>query len=177
MPADQRVVYYAACSLDGFIATRDGGVEWLSGFGSADGGYDEFFAGIGSLVLGRKTFDQVLGWGWPYGSKPSAVLTTSPLPDDVPESVFASAGDNLPGLVERLRAKAPGGVWIVGGSETAGAFLRAGALEELQLAVIPIILGAGIPLVDENAGGRRLELRGTETRSNGMVELLYRVVG
>jgi dihydrofolate reductase len=177
MPADQRVVYHAACSLDGYIATPDGGVEWLGEFGAADGGYDEFFAGIGSLVLGRRTFDQVLGWGWPYGSKPSAVLTTSPLPGDVPESVFASAGDDLPGLVERLRASAPGGVWIVGGGDTAGAFLRAGVLEELQLSVIPVLLGAGIPLFAEDAGGRRLELRGTETRPSGMVELLYRVVG
>ncbi|MGH3015519.1 MAG: dihydrofolate reductase family protein, partial [Gaiellaceae bacterium] len=67
--SDQRVVYYAAATADGFIAAGDGGVEWLSDFSS-----------VGSLVMGRTTFDQVLGWGWPYGEKPAAILTSSPLP-------------------------------------------------------------------------------------------------
>ncbi|HEX2044807.1 MAG TPA: dihydrofolate reductase family protein [Gaiellaceae bacterium] len=175
MSAGQRVVYYAACSVDGFIATQDGGVEWLSDFGGDDGGYEEFFAGVGSLVLGRATFDQVLGWGWPYGEKPSAVLTSRPLPDDAPASAFAVAGDDLAGVVARLRANAPGAVWVVGGGRAAGAFLAAGLLDELELGVIPVVLGAGIPLLPDGVGHRKLELVRAEGRPSGMVSVLYRV--
>jgi dihydrofolate reductase len=175
--AGQRVVYYAACSLDGFIATSDGGVDWLSDFGSDDdgGGYEEFFAGVGSLVLGRATFDQVLGWGWPYGEKPAAVLTRRPLPEQAPASAFVVSGDELPDVVARLRASAPGDVWVVGGGEAAGAFLAAGLLEELELGVIPVLLGSGIPLLPESVGKRKLELVRAKGRPSGMVSVLYRV--
>jgi dihydrofolate reductase len=174
----QRVVYFAAVSLDGFIAADDGGVDWLSGLGEGDGGYDRFFAGVGSLVLGRTTFDQVLGWGWPYGEKPAAVLTSSPLPEDAPASAFAaSPSGDLTALVARLRESAPGAVWIVGGGRTANAFLQAGLLEEVELGVMPILLGSGIPLFPPEGGGpRRLELVRAAGSPGGMVSTLHRVV-
>jgi dihydrofolate reductase len=175
MSAGQRVVYYVACSLDGFIATPDGGVDWLTEFGGDGGGYEEFFAGVGSLVLGRATFDQVIGWGWPYGDKPSAVLTSRPLPDEAPASTFAVSGDDLAGVVARLRASAPGAVWVVGGGKAAGAFLTAGLLDELELGVIPVLLGTGIELLPDTVGQRRLELLRAEGRPSGMVSILYRV--
>lgn len=173
--SEQRVVYYAAATADGFIAAADGGVEWLSDF-SGTGGYDEFFAGIGSLVMGRRTFDQVLGWGWPYGEKPAAILTSTRLPGTAPASAFAWDGDDPAGLVERLRREAPGGVWIVGGGRTAGLFLAAGLLDEVELTVMPLILGRGIPLwPGEGTGHHRLELLRAHGHQNGAVHLHYRV--
>jgi dihydrofolate reductase len=173
--SEQRVVYYAAATADGFIASADGGVAWLDDF-SGVGGYDKFFAGIGSLVIGRTTFDQVLGWGWPYGEKPAAILTSSALPDGAPESAFAWRGDDPTGLVARLRAEAPGGVWIVGGGKTAGLFLAAGLLEEVELTVMPLLLGRGIPLwPEEGAGQHRLELLRAQGHPNGAVLLHYSV--
>ena len=173
--SEQRVVYYAAVTTDGFIAAADGGVEWLSDF-SGTGGYDEFFAGIGSLVMGRTTFDQVLGWGWPYGEKPAAILTSTRLPGTAPASAFAWDGGDPAGLVERLRREAPGGVWIVGGGRTAGLFLAAGLLDEVELTVMPLILGRGIPLwPGEGTGHHRLELLRAHGHQNGAVHLHYRV--
>ena len=173
--SEQRVVYYAAATADGFIATADGGVEWLSDF-SGIGGYDEFFAGIGSLVMGRTTFDQVLGWGWPYGEKPAAILTSTPLPATAPASAFAWDGGDPAGLVERLRGEAAGGVWIVGGGKTAGLFLAAGLLDEVELTVVPLLLGSGIPLwPEEGTGHHRLELLRAHGHQNGAVHLHYRV--
>jgi len=173
--SEQRVVYYVAATADGFIAAADGGVEWLSDF-SGVGGYDEFFAGVGSLVLGRTTFDQVLGWGWPYGDKPAAILTSTPLPAGAPPSAFAWEGSEAPGLVARLRAAAPGGVWVVGGGRTAGLFLAEGLLEEVELTVMPLLLGRGIPLwPEEGAGHHRLELLRARGHENGAVHLHYRV--
>lgn len=173
--SEQRVVYYVAATADGFIASADGGVEWLSDF-SGVGGYDEFFAGTGSLVLGRTTFDQVLGWGWPYGEKPAAILTSSPLPERAPESAFAWSGDDAAGLVERLLDEAPGGVWVVGGGRTAGHFLAEGVLDEVELTVMPLLLGRGIPLWPEQGSGHhRLELLRACGHPNGAVHLHYRV--
>ena len=173
--SEQRVVYYVAATADGFIASADGGVEWLSDF-SGVGGYDEFFAGAGSLVLGRTTFDQVLGWGWPYGEKPAAILTSSSLPERAPESAFAWSGDDAAGLVERLRGEAPGGVWVVGGGRTAGHFLAEGVLDEVELTVMPLLLGRGIPLwPEEGSGHHRLELLRARGHPNGAVHLHYRV--
>lgn len=173
--SDQRVVYYVAATADGFIAGADGGVEWLSDF-SGVGGYDEFFAGVGSLVLGRTTFDQVLGWGWPYGDKPAAILTSSALPEGAPPPAFAWSGDDAAGLVARLRDEAPGGVWVVGGGKTAGLFLDEGLLEEVELTVMPLLLGKGIPLwPEEGAGHHRLELLRAHGHENGAVHLHYRL--
>ena len=173
--SDQRVVYYVAATADGFIAAADGGVEWLSDFSGA-GGYDEFFAGVGSLVLGRTTFDQVLGWGWPYGEKPAAILTSSPLPATAPASAFAWNGSDAAGLVERLRGEAAGGVWVVGGGKTAGLLLAEGLLEEVELTVMPLLLGRGIPLWPEQGSGHhRLELLRAHGHQNGAVHLHYRV--
>lgn len=178
MSGQQRVVYYLACSMDSFIATPDGGVEWLSRFSGTEAGYDEFFAGVGSLVLGRTTFDQVLGWGWPYGEKPAAVLTTSPLPEEAPGSAFPWGGDDPAGLVDRLRAAAPGAVWIVGGGRTAEVFLRAGVLEEVELTVMPVLLGGGIPTwPGEETGKHAFELLRAAPLGNGAVQLHYRIAG
>ncbi len=172
--AAQRVVYFAAVSLDGFIADAAGGVDWLTGLGG-DGSYERFFERVGSLVLGRATFDQVLGWGWPYGDKPAAVLTSRPLPEDAPPSSFAARGDDLAGLVARLR-ETEGDVWIVGGGQTANAFLQAGLLDEVELGVMPILLGSGIPLFPPGGVPYALELVGVDGQAGGMVHTLHRVV-
>ena len=173
--SEQRVVYYVAATADGFIAAADGSVDWLSDFAGV-GGYDEFFAGVGSLVLGRTTFDQVLGWGWPYGAKPAAILTSSPLPVSAPVSAFAWDGGDAAGLVERLCGEAPGGVWLVGGGKTAGLFLDEGLLDEVELTVMPLLLGKGIPLwPEEGSGHHRLELLRAHGHENGAVHLHYRL--
>jgi dihydrofolate reductase len=173
--SEQRVVYYAAATADGYIAAADGDVEWLSDFAGV-GGYDEFFAGVGSLVMGRTTFDQVLGWGWPYGEKPAAILTSTPLPATAPASAFAWDGSEAEGLVERLRGEAPGGVWVVGGGKTAGLFLAEGLLDEVELTVLPLLLGRGIPLwPEEGAGRHRLELVRALGHENGAAHLHYRL--
>lgn len=172
------MVYSAASSLDGFIADAGGGVEWLEGVPAGESRFAAFYAGVGSLVLGRRTFDQVLGFGWPYGEKPAAVLTSSGLPPDAPSSAFAVSGDDLTGVVALLRRRAEGDVWVVGGGATAGALLRAGLVEEVELGVMPILLGGGVPLLSPAGSARaRLELLAAEGLANGIVWLRYRVTG
>ena len=125
MSSPTRVVLYVAVSLDGFIAETDGGVGFLDAVEGAESDYEEFLAGVGSLVMGRRTYDQVLGWGWPYEGMPTAVVTGRPLADDAPAGVYANDGRDLSALVDDLAARAEGAIWLVGGGEVAGAFLRA----------------------------------------------------
>ncbi len=167
---------YLAASLDGYIADAEGGVDWLEEFQSYDFGFDAFLAEIGTVVMGRATYDQVMGFGgdWPYAGKRALVLTHRPL-GDAPEGVEACQGD-IPALLERLRAAEGGDVWIVGGATTQKAFLDAGGLDRLELFLIPVLLGDGVPLWPKGGPVRKLLLRKSESLPGGMIRLDYRVL-
>lgn len=102
-----RVSIYLALSLDGFIAREDGSLDWLERVQAEgeDYGYAAFYAGIDAVLLGRKTFDTVLGFGaWPYEGRPVYVLSSrdlGPLPGFVPKG--AAAPTRLPGCVSSTR--------------------------------------------------------------------------
>lgn len=118
----------------------------------------------------------MLGWGWPYGAKPAAILTSSPLPASAPAPAFAWDGSEAAGLVDRLRGEAPGGVWVVGGAKTAGLFLAEGLLDEVELTVLPLLLGRGIPLWPEaGSGHHKPDLLRAHGHRSGAVHLRYRV--
>lgn len=90
--------------------------------------------------------------------------------------MLAWPGDEAAGLAERLRGQAPGGVWVVGGGKTAGLFLAEGVLDEVELTVMPLLLGRGIPLwPEEGVGHHRLELLRARGHPNGAVHLHYRL--
>ena len=140
-----RYVGYIAMSLDGFIADAEGGVGWLDRFdeklGDA-GGYAEFIEGVDALVSGRKTHEQVLGWGWPYGERANYVLTRQP--------GYTADHVTISGEVETIAAEIGKAghkcVWIVGGGETQRAALDAGMFDTLRIFIMPILLGGGLPL-------------------------------
>lgn len=166
---------YAATSLDGFLADADGGIGWLSAYDSPEYGTEAFLVSVDALVMGRHTYDQVRGFegDWPYPGKRVWVLTSRPLDDGAPPGVKAMADADA--LVEALRARG-GLVWIVGGGRTMRAFLDRDAVDEVELFVMPVLLGAGIPLLPPGAG-RRLSLLETEPYRTGAVRLLYAVTG
>ncbi|RKZ12790.1 dihydrofolate reductase [bacterium] len=156
-----RIIYYVASSLDGFIADENGGVAWLDDFsGQSDFGYAEFVAGVDALLMGRRTYEQVRGFGeWPYAGKAVRVWTRRPL-EDAPELVSAVAGPA--GQVARgLAVEGFRRVWLVGGAELAEALRREGLIDEWIVSVIPRSLGAGVPLF----GGVETGLAVSEVRS------------
>jgi dihydrofolate reductase len=170
-----RSVYYAAVSADGFIATTDGGVQWLDPFDSVDLGYDAFFARVGAVVMGRTTYDQSLTFGpWPYPDRRGLIVTTRPI-SGLPTGVSAVSPHELPQALAALRAGTPLDVWMVGGGRTARACLDAGALDELELYVVPRLLGDGIPLIERRASFLRLRLLETRAFSNGIVMVRHAV--
>ena len=172
-----QVVYYVAASLDGFIATTDGSVEWLEPFeGSGeDYGYADFLAGVDGLLLGSRTYEQSLTFGqWPYAAKPAWIFSHRPIgavqgvavTDRTPAEVVAGAADR--GL-RRL--------WLVGGASLAASFRSAGLITEYVVSVMPVVLGGGIPLFAGPGPRERLRLLDTTRYGDGVVQLRYAVRG
>ncbi len=175
------VVLYLACSLDGFIAAPDGSVAWLDRFSACgeDYGYAGFLAGVGALVMGSRTYEQVLGFGaWPYAGRPCFIATSRALP--VPEGAdvrFRTGGDPGTLAAEARTAAGDRAVWLVGGAALARSMLDAGVVDALDLALMPVLLGDGIPLFVSGMRPHGLVLRESRTHADGVVQLRYSVRG
>ena len=169
-----RTQYYTATTLDGFIADPDNSLEWLFTRRREEGGaldYGVFIAEVGSIVMGATTYEWILDhdfagknpvdWVWPY-DLPCWVFTHRQLPVVPNATIEFVSGDVAP--VHRDLVAAAGGrnVWVVGGGDLAGQFADAGLLDEVQVTIAPVTLGAGAPLLP-----RRLELRLDEVGRNG----------
>lgn len=165
---------FIACSLDGHVADAAGGVEWLAPFRKVDPGYGAFIDHVGTVVMGRGTYDLIpsLGTGWPYAGKRGFVVT-SRRGDPVQRGVrFWREG--VPELIERLRDIDDGDAWVVGGAGLLAAFAEEGALDRLSLLIAPVLLGEGARLFPERTGPPRgLVLRGAASLAMGVVRLDY----
>ena len=169
------IVYYVAASLDGFIATLEGGVVWLAPFEerAEDLGYGEFYATVDAVLVGGRTYDACLKHGeWPFPGKPCWVLSKQRRRETRAEVAFT---DREP--AEVARELAAGGVkraWLVGGGELAGAFRDAGLIDEYVITHLPVILGDGVPIFGFSTGREDLALAGTRTYAGGIVQTHYR---
>lgn len=182
---DSRVTIHMVASLDGFIARKDGGVDWLetsdtfAGGETLDPGFvAEFLKTIDCYVMGSRTYETALGFeakgfGWSYGDEPTFVLTHRDLPR-IRETVQFHSGD-LAGFVnERLRP-AYRSIWFVGGGVVAGECLRLGLADEVRYSIVPILIGEGIPFFGKLDRDIALHLAEVKAWANGMVELRYDV--
>ncbi len=168
------VVYYVASSLDGYIATADGGVEWLGAYQSAaeDYGYAQFYATVQVLVMGRQTYEQVQGFGrWPYEGKPVTVFSHHPLRIPFPDASSSSAAPAE--VLADFESRGIRRVWLVGGGELAGSFRREGLITEYLVTLIPVLLGAGVPLFAPPGPQEQLALAESRSFSNGVIQLRY----
>ncbi len=166
---------YIAASVDGFVATADGGVEWLDAFGDPEGyGYDKFLRQIAAIVIGRTTYDQVLGFGpWPYSGIDTYVLTSRPIDDPPPRTV--AWPDGADSLIQRLLdMRLKGDIWLLGGPKTISAFRAIGAVDVYEIYVMPVLLGAGIQLFGEGGAPTELRLVDSHVYGDGVVKLAYR---
>lgn len=169
------IVYYVACSLDGFIAKIDGSVEWLDAYqGQAeDYGYGEFYSACDALIMGSHTYEVSLKFGeWPSKEKPSWVLTGRDL--TVIDASVTLTSDDPSAVVEEMQSEGIRQAWMMGGGKLAGSFLEAGLLTEFRVFVIPLVLGEGIPLLSGVSREHILVLTESEAYPSGIVELRYR---
>lgn len=165
---------YIAASLDGKIARADGGIDdWLVAEYPVDEfGYDAFYASVDAILMGRGTYEAVRGLGgWPYAGKPTTVMTTRPLRDPPPD-VEARSGD-LSAVAEELEGRGCRRVWILGGGQVIRSMIAIGRFDVLEMALIPRVLGDGVPLFPEGTEDLRLRLVMCEAKTKGALHLLY----
>ncbi len=174
------VILYVATSLDGYIARADGSVDWLdelpapTGEGSGDYGYGEFIAGVGVVLMGRVTYEQVLSFDvdYPYTEQEGYVFSRTRAGQRDEYAQFV-AGDDIPGLVAQLKEKGTGHIWLVGGGQLVREFLALDLVDRIELFILPTVLGEGIPLFPPPTPRRNLNLASCQSYDNGMVHLSY----
>jgi dihydrofolate reductase len=184
---DSRVTIHMVASLDGFIARKDGSVDWLETsdeFADGDTMDPEFVAAfletIDCYVMGSRTYETALhfeaqGLGWSYGSKPTFVLTSRELPRNRDTVEFYS-GDLAHFVNERLRPTFRS-IWFVGGGLVSAECLRLGLADEVRYSILPILIGDGIPFFGKHDRDIALHLAEVKAYKSGMVELRYDVQG
>ena len=164
-------------SADGFVSTAEGVPtqaimpEFVPGVSH---GFPEFIEGCDAVVMGRNTFVPALGApSWPWPNLQVFVLTSRPLPPNAPADVIAV--DEPAAMAERLRTRgSDGDVHLVGGPRTIRAFYEIGALDRLELLILPVLLGDGLPLWPRPAPRVPLRLlRADRTFPDGSAELVY----
>jgi dihydrofolate reductase len=169
-----RVSVFIAVTLDGFIARRDGGIDWLSLVERAgeDYGYREFIDSVDSVIIGRSTYNLALGFDpWPYEGKRCVVLTHAPATPRHDEEFHRGLPEQL---LARLAAEGGKRAYVDGGT-VIQQFLAAGVVTDLTLSVIPVLLGEGVPLFGKIGRDVRLALRKSTAFESGLVQLEYGV--
>ncbi|MBE7439880.1 MAG: dihydrofolate reductase [Spirochaetales bacterium] len=178
--------YYTATSLDGFIATPDHDLTWLTSLDSGEAGppgYDQFIAGIGALVMGSATYEWMLRnhifinpdtpQAWPY-TQPCWVFTSKQREKVANADITFVSGDIRP-VYAQIAKKFPGkNLWLVGGGELVGQFYDAGLLNELIITVAPVTLGAGAPLLPRFMKNP-MRLTSVQMIGNVFAELRYEI--
>ena len=171
VPAMRRVRYNVAASLDGFLADAAGGFDWIPEDPTVD--FAEIFAGVDTVVLGRRSYDTVLATGggtWAPGSR--VIVFSRTLDAAAHPEVEVSSSDPV-SVVRDLRAQAGGDIWLYGGGELATVLLAAGLVDRLEITMAPVLLGAGVPLVSALAARVALTLVDVHRYPSGMVTLTY----
>ena len=168
---------FVGTSVDGFIARLDGDLGWLPADAEPHG-YDEFIASVDTIVMGRRTFETVLGFGgaWPYGRKRVVVLSRRPLDlSAVRGGVVEQMGGPPEEIAAKLAASGARHLYLDGG-DTIQRFLRAGLVDRLVITRIPVLIGEGVPLFGSLPRDVRLRHVATRSFPSGLVQSEYTVV-
>lgn len=175
------VILYIASSLDGYIARPDGAVDWLDEVAvqesgdQEDFGYEEFYAGIGTVLMGRATYEQLLTFDvdYPYPGTAGYVFSRTRA-GERDENVEFIGGADIPQFIASLKASSDKNIWLIGGGLLIQEFLRQNLVDRFIVTVMPVILGEGIPMFPPPTPQIGLELVETLPFSSGMVQLTYR---
>ena len=166
----KKIILYAATSLDGFIARKNGSVDWLDKYNhkTEDYGYVEFLDSVKTIILGNTTFQEFKA---PYKNKRCFVFSREKTGqenniiyvNDAPEEFIKKLDDNQDII------------WLVGGAKITKSFLKCNLINEFIITVIPAILGEGISLFLSGCGNHNLKLINSKSYDSGVVQLHYKV--
>lgn len=180
-----KTIYYAASTLDGYIATEDDSLDWLFSLGNLnDSSYPEFISGVGALAMGSATYEWMVknaesvaaqaGSAWPY-TQPAWIFSTRKLTAIEGADIHFVSGDVRLAHAEMRAAAGTKNLWIVGGGPLAGQFYDAGLLDQLIVQVGSCTLGTGKPLLPRRLLSPALRLTSVRQMGSGMAELRYDV--
>jgi len=178
---------FIATSADGYIATPDGGVDWLhtagdlkANIGSEDMGFQAYMDSVDSMIMGRKCMEMISSFNltpeqWPYGHTRIFVLsnTLKEAPDNLKDKVEMYSGE-IPALMSQLEREGFQHVYIDGGT-TITSFLNLELINEITITQIPIILGGGIPLIGKTNKHIKLEDSQATVYPNDFIQIKYNV--
>ena len=166
-----KVVLFIAISLDGYIASSDGTVDWL--FHDADYGYTEFMASVDAVVMGRKTWEQARTFeDVPFAGK--QVIVFSRCQSRANESRILFVQGDPETMIPRIQSTIKKDIWLLGGGNLIQQFIGSNLIDEFRIFVHPIILGQGIPLFLRQSGRTDLSFESIQSFPSGLVELKYR---
>ena len=166
-----RVSAFLGASLDGFIAEADGGLGFLKPFEQEEHGYADFYASVDTLLMGRKTYETVLGFGaWPFGDRRVAVLSRQAREPRFNERFVRGEPAEVLAV---LGAEGARHVYADGG-EVVTQFLAAGLLDSLTISIVPVLVGTGVRLFATSPRRQGLVLESAKPLPSGVVQLRYR---
>jgi len=173
-----KTTYYVASSLDGYIAKADGDVSWLEELDISidDTGYNEFYATVDALVMGRKIYEMIKGFGeWPYGEKPVWVGSSNKI--EPMEGCNLQKGSAPAEAYKTAQKNNIKHLWLVGGGSLVSSFIENNLLTNMYLSLIPIALGSGIKLFGNLSVPIKLKNISETVHESGMVQLEYTIKG
>ncbi len=165
----RKLQLYIATSLDMYIASTDGSVDWL--FTDGDYGYANFYQQVDTILMGNQTFQQVLSFGdYPYADKVSYVFTTQPR---APHPAASWIQADPPTFIKQLKQQTGKHIWLVGGGQINSLCLAADIIDELILSIHPVWLGEGIPLFPGSLERRNWQLVSQQPFPSGLLQVRY----
>ncbi|WP_013320380.1 dihydrofolate reductase family protein [Gloeothece verrucosa] len=167
-------ILFIATSLDGYIARKNGEIDWL--FTDQDYGYEEFYQSIDITLIGYKTYQQLLTFEeFPYPDKINYVFSRHHKNQDHNLVTFIST-DPVE-FVKQLKQASGKNLWLVGGGQMNTLFLNANLLDEIIISIHPVILGEGIPLFAGNPQEKKLQLIKHQSFESGLIQITYKIKG
>lgn len=171
---ERKVILYIATSLDGYIASPDDNLEFLSVVEQEgeDYGYAQFIESVDTVIVGRKTYDKVLsmGFDFPHSDKESYIITRTPKP--ATGKIEFYTGD-LKNLILKLKKQEGKNIFVDGGAEVVNLLLKDNLIDEFCISIIPVLLGDGIRLFQDNRPELPLKFVRSESFKSGLVQVWY----
>jgi dihydrofolate reductase len=175
MTTERKLVLYISMSLDGYIATKDNSLEFLSMVEQEgeDYGYNDFVKSVDAVIIGRKTYEKVIamGYDYPHTDKDVYIVTRTAKPSI---GSFKFYTDDLSRLVNHLKSQPGKNIYCDGGAEIANELIKNNLVDEFIISVIPILLGDGIKLFKDGRAELKLELISAKQFPKGLTQLHYK---
>jgi len=171
---NRKVILYIATSLDGYIATKNENLDFLSLVEQEgeDYGYADFIKTVDTVIVGRKSYDKVLsmGFDFPHADKKSYIITRTPKP---PIGNIQFYTENLEALILKLKEKDGQNIFVDGGAEIVNLMMNDNLIDVFCVSIIPVLLGDGISLFQDNRPELQLKFVRSETFKSGLVQIWY----